>query len=214
MALWNNSQARMSEKVEEKEVLLSEVNHRVRNNLNVIISLMKLQQASVENKEIVHAIEESKQRVYSMAAVHNRLYGSDNLKAIEINDYVHDLVNEIRLSTEKNIEISINTEKINLDVSKAIPLGLILNELLTNSFKHAFKGRTEGKIFLDIYNFKNSIQLNYSDNGNDFKLSILNKNKDSLGISIIESLVEQISGTHQFLEDDGFKFNLEIPQMN
>lgn len=209
LKFWDNNKMELNKKIDEKEVLLAEVNHRVRNNLNIIISLLKLQQISLTNEEGIQAIEESKQRVFSMATVHNKLYHSKDLKSIDFNEYVSELANEISLTSQKDYSINILSGNIQVNVSKAIPLGLILTELFTNTYKHA-EPKSNGSITIEVSKHDEEIQLSYKDNGSNFNLDSIMQNKDSLGITLIESLSEQISGSFKFSEDNGFRYDLKF----
>jgi two-component sensor histidine kinase len=188
----------------EKELLLREVHHRVKNNLNIIISLLNLHAREVEdNKRAYTIFNDCKNRIRAMAIVHEQLYKSDKLATINIRDYVRGMIHEIReiYSVYENVEIEEEIAEVALDINTAIPCGMILNELLTNSMKHAF---SENKGVYVIVRFQTDENRMYSlsvqDNGpglpDGFSLGECN----SLGLTLVQILSEQLQG--QFITDE------------
>jgi two-component sensor histidine kinase len=197
----------------EKDVLLAEVFHRVKNNMNIVTSLLNLKKNMSESLEVKEALEDCRNRVFSMALVHNNIFNSKNVIGLNFKDYTQNLVNEISNShgNSENDEIILETENINLDLSNAIPCGLILNELITNSFKYAQVENQKLRIHIKFYLEGDLIKLIVRDNGPGLKnldFSISN----SLGIDLIKSLSEQINGTFSFHNDNGLVFQLEFPE--
>ena len=196
----------MEEKLEqslaEKELLLKEVHHRVKNNLQIISSLLNLQLSTIVDHRIHDKFKESIDRVRSIAALHDLLYRSKDFSNIPISKYFPSLVSSLKLSyqlkieVEVNIDIQLSRDEINID--KALPCGLLLNEIISNAFKYAFKGKKKGKIevrFSDNYvkevrKFKLSVQ----DDGVGFKSSKALTDSKTLGLQLIESLVQQLDG--------------------
>lgn len=204
------SRKEIEKKIKEKEILLSEVNHRVRNNLNVISSLLKLQKDTLKSKEAIDAINQSSLRVHSMAWVHNHLYKDTEMGDVDFKEYIEQLVQEIRYSTgiEKEIILKLEVDPIKIEVEKAIPLGQIINELITNSIKHAFKGVLNPEISVKILQLKEGIELIYKDNGKGYERN--NVALDSLGIFLINSLCDQIDGQGDFETEGKFEYHLKI----
>lgn len=197
--------------LDEQKTLLAELNHRVKNNLAIIVSLLNLKRESSENTETREALNECRNRVMSMALVHQKMYQSESKNDIRIQPYIKELVNEIKnsLQIKKEIDIHTNIEDVKLNIATAIPLGLILNRLITNSFKHAFHDNTkpEIKIQLQPTHQAGGIKLIVKDNGKGFGIQE-EKIPDGLGLILIKSLCEQIDGTHAFTQNNGLEFSL------
>jgi two-component sensor histidine kinase len=180
-----------------EELREKEMHHRVKNNLQIISSLLELQSSNFKDREIVEAFEESRNRVISMAIAHENLYRTTNLGSIQFDVYVKSLVNHLLFNYQNNKEISINLDIDDchhFDLDTIIPLGLIINELVTNSLIHAFTGIGKVNISLSICNNQNEYVLIVSDDGIGFPDDIDVKNTDSLGLQLINMLVEQIKG--------------------
>lgn len=195
----------------EKDILMAEIHHRVKNNLAIIASLFNLQISTVENEEAKEILMESKNRVKSMAIIHDRLYKSDSISRIDFGKYTAELVDEIKYSyptLAKNIKVKAEISNVTLTVNDAIPCGLILNELLTNCYKHAFTGRESGIIDILLIKEDGKIRLSVKDNGLGLKEGY--DQTDSLGMVVIQSLSEQLDGKYSFTVDKGTHFQLEF----
>lgn len=195
----------------EKEVLLAEVFHRVKNNMNIVTSLLNLKKNMSDSFEVQSALEDCRSRVYSMALVHHKIFNNHNFIGLKFKDYILDLVKDV-VDSHGGIndnEISVNADDIELELSNAIPCGLILNELITNSFKYA---KFPGKKLLIAINLKRRsdlITLELNDNGPGLSDEAFNKT-NSLGIELVKSLSEQIDGTYGFFNQNGMHFKLEF----
>lgn len=201
--------------LEEKDVLMTELHHRVKNNLAVIAGLFSLKLDSIENEDARNVLMESRNRVRSMALIHNRLYKSSNFADVHFDQYVHELINEVKLSypaISNSVAINLNIDNIILNVNTAIPCGLILNELLTNCYKHAFKGRTNGAIHIWFTKSNNHMTLIVRDNGVGLPPDY--EKRESLGLTVIQSLSEQIEGDYKFSNDNGTCFELNFNYQN
>jgi two-component sensor histidine kinase len=199
----------------EKNILLAEIHHRVKNNLAIIAGLFSLQLGTIENEEAKEIITDSKNRVKSMALIHDSLYRSESLSEIDFAKYTKELIEEIHYSyptLANNIKINTTISNVTLNVNSAIPCGLILNELLTNSFKHAFKGRENGQIDIHFSKINNIIKLKVKDDGVGLKDGY--DKKDSLGMVVINSLSEQLDGKCSFTVDNGTCFEMEFEQIS
>lgn len=214
VALESIKQESLIEKMfKEKEILLAEVFHRVKNNMNIVTSLLNLKKNMSDSHEVQTALEDCRGRVYAMALVHHNIFTNNNTIGLNFKDYVNSLVTEITnsLGDKDEVEILLETEDVNLELSNAIPCGLILNELITNSFKY---GQSENKkllIHVKLKKNKNTIELEVKDNGPGFSDEALQKT-NTLGIELIKSLSEQIGGAHTFGNDTGLVFNLRFKQ--
>jgi PAS domain S-box-containing protein len=204
----------LKESIKEKEILLREIHHRVKNNLQIIASLLRLQEGSV-NDEMVEVLMESEGRVKTMAMVHEKLYQSPSFTDINFKEYIQRLVQDLYSSYAINthdIRTSLDIEDINLNIDTSIPLGLIINELMTNSIKHAFnEGKGEIKIILrskwDEY------ELIVSDSGKGIPKDLDFRTTSSLGLQIVNSLVSQIDGKITLDRINGTKFQITFKEL-
>lgn len=195
----------------EKNILLAEIHHRVKNNLAIITGLLNMQLNSIENVPAKTILLDSKNRVKSMALVHDRLYKSERLSDIDFESYTKELIYEIQYpysTISEKITVSTSISDIALTVNSAIPCGLILNELLTNCYKHAFIGRDQGLISISFTKENTIFKLKVKDDGVGLKSDYLTS--DSLGMVLINSLSEQLDGKCSFTVDNGTCFDLEF----
>lgn len=216
------NEQQMQQALREKEMLLAEIHHRVKNNLSVISSLLNLQMNSVSNDYTRQILLESRNRVASMALIHQKLYRSkDNAEDVDFDTYIHELVEEIRISypfaTPLNIQVNVNAQHIPLNLTTAIPCGLILNELLTNCYKHAFTESVRGEItitFCANVLDKELYELTVKDNGKGLPDKFKPSDLTSLGITIVESLTEQLDGKLSWSSDKqrGTVFSVQFRQ--
>jgi PAS domain S-box-containing protein len=213
--------------LEEKELLLREIHHRVKNNLQIISSLLNLQSEYIKDENDLELFKDSQSRVKSMAFIHEQLYQSSNFNSIEFSEYIHNLVTYLLYYyalDPSNIKLKIDVEDVSLDLNTSIPCGLIVNELVTNSIKHAFpatNGRgPENRKFTDphgeggeIYVELNSINeqkyaLIVADNGIGFPEDIDFENTESLGLQLVKSLVTQLDGKIKLERENGTRFEI------
>lgn len=185
--------------IREKETLLAEIHHRVKNNLAVISSLLNLQMNTEENEYTRDVLRESRNRVTSMSLIHQKLYKNTNVEEIDFGKYATDLVDEIRYSypntVAENTEVNVHAAQAKLPLTVAVPCGLILNELLSNCYKHAFTAGQHGVIDIQFGNTgsdENTFRLEVSDNGKGLPAGFDMMRSESLGLTIIQSLAEQI----------------------
>ncbi len=184
--------------LKEKDVLLSEIHHRVKNNLAVISGILQLQVYETKNEEVEKALTESQSRIQSISLVHEMLYHSDTLSFIDYRTYVHDLVQAItsmHINDDKNITVNSKVDEISLDINQAIPCSLLLNEIIVNSFKHAFKGKKEGEISIFMTEKGGILNLVVEDNGVGVE-SIHGAKPQSLGTTLIHTLTSQLRGEY------------------
>lgn len=207
----NKQETQIKNMLHEKEVLIAEVFHRVKNNMNIVTSLLNLKKESSQSEEVKTALEECRNRVFSMALVHQKIYTGKNYTGVNFKDYVKDLANESLYSFGgKDIaNIHITADEIDLQLNHAIPCGLILNELITNSFKHGQVEKQKLEMEINLYITNGEIKLIYKDNGPGLP-DASKIRKDSLGMELITSLSEQIDGKYSFENNKGFIFNLNF----
>ncbi|WP_222984007.1 sensor histidine kinase [Flagellimonas meishanensis] len=180
----------------EKDSLLKEIHHRVKNNLQMVSSLLSLQTKNTRSKSAIEALEEGKSRVKAMALIHQKLYQNDDLSVIEMQGYIESLINSVQSVYKKgghNINITIDAEGTELDIDRAIPFGLILNELVSNSFKYAFPGNDDdGKIYIHLRKNGSQGYFEYTDNGVGLPEDTDDHSHSSMGIRLINRLVNQL----------------------
>jgi two-component system, sensor histidine kinase PdtaS len=190
--------------VAEKEWLLKEVNHRVKNNLQTVISLLESQAMYLEN-DALNAMQSSKHRIFSMSLIHQKLYQSEDVKTIDMSVYLPELVSYLRDSFDagKYIHFTLEVEPVQLCIAQAVPLALVLNEAITNSVKYAFPGNTLGEISIKMRQTGENIELIIRDNGVGMAKSREDNNPDSLGLKLMSGLIEEINGQIQFENNNG-----------
>lgn len=195
---------KIKQSLKEKEVLLAEVHHRVKNNLSIVSSLLNLQINISDNAQVQQTLTDSRNRVMSMSKVHEKLYQRKNFNFIAFDDYIKDLALEINitLARQKEIEMLYELSPVNIGLEKAIPVGLIINETITNSIKHAFKQTQDNHIFIKLSEENNRVTLAIHDNGCGFPKGF-NDKSDSLGMVLIHSLVDQVDGKIDFENRSG-----------
>jgi len=185
----------MRESIREKEILLQEVHHRVKNNLQVISSILNLQSSYVKDEKSLSILRESQNRIKSMSFIHESLYQTRDFSKIEFTGYIRSLVtNLIHTYHIRNSEIELKTDfqKSFLELDQAIPCGLIVNELVSNSLKYAFQGRNKGEIFIGFKENEGIIQLRIGDDGVGFPADIDFENTETLGLQLVNTLTEQL----------------------
>ena len=184
--------------IEEKEILLKEIHHRVKNNLQIITSLLNLQANSVDSESVKAILFQSKSRIESMCKVHEMLYSSKDLSSINYKTYLNDLLNKLILNSkgETNaIKLKLEVDNLFVNINTAIPLGLLINEVVTNSLKYAFPNNNEGEIYVKIKPISNSrVELIIGDNGIGYEHEKTFDTSGSLGFQLILSLAEQLNG--------------------
>ncbi|HMK54068.1 MAG TPA: PAS domain S-box protein [Methanobacteriaceae archaeon] len=201
--------------LKEKEVLLREIHHRVKNNMQIISSLLNLQIQNVENDEIENVLKESQGRVKSMAMIHEKLYQSASFTNINFKEYLERLVFDIFYSygiKTDAIKSILNIEDINIGIETAIPLGLIINELVTNSVKYAFP-KCKGTIKIEFKSSDDKLELIVADDGIGLPKNIDIKNRTTLGLQLVNSLVNQIEGEIELDINNGTEFKITFKEL-
>ncbi len=195
----------------EKEILLKEVHHRVKNNLQVISSLLSLQARSTEEDRMVEVLRESQNRVKSMALVHEKLYRSGDLENVDLSGYIRSLVDFLRKSYHSGmgaVSFRLDLDKAIIGIDKAIPCGLIINELVSNCLKYAFPSGRPGEVSICLKSDKDMITLTVEDNGVGMPADLNGPAAKSLGLSLVFNLVKQIKGHMAIDHSSGTKFKI------
>ncbi|MDQ3192413.1 MAG: tetratricopeptide repeat protein [Bacteroidota bacterium] len=186
----------------EKELMLKEIHHRVKNNLQLISSLLKLQLHYYPNMSAEHVVDQFSNKIKCMAMIHDKLYAATDFNNLKVKDYFSDLCNLIKsMSDSPKTEILFNFENHELPLDRMIPCGLILNELVSNSLKHGYNLKSKGLIQVNFYKQETSYNLSVVDNGKGFRNDIDFENLSSLGLSIVHDLVEQLNGNISFQKE-------------
>lgn len=197
---------RILESLKEKEVLLQEVHHRVKNNMNVIISLLNLQSRCIRDRDALKVFQDAQGRIKAMARVHEKLYQSGDFTRINIKDYIETLTRDLFQSynvDERRISLEVRVSDVSLGLDSLIPCGLIINELVSNSIKHAFHGREKGRISMALGADGPERTLLVSDDGIGLPEEISIDKTATLGLTLVGSLVLQLQGTLELLRSPG-----------
>ncbi|MBI2257938.1 MAG: PAS domain S-box protein [Flavobacteriia bacterium] len=207
-----NNEREVLQSLKEKEVLLKEVHHRVKNNLQIISSILNLQSTYVTDEKTLEIIEESRHRIRTMAIIHENLYQNTNFSSINFKNYSRELLRNLISTYHFNQKIPVKVveevDLVELSLDQAIPCGLIINELITNSLKYAFKENKGegGEIYLELKEIEGQIQLNIGDNGIGLPKSFTIENAETLGLQLVITLVEQLDGNIRLEKTNGIKY--------
>ncbi|MFQ5721751.1 MAG: sensor histidine kinase, partial [Candidatus Aminicenantales bacterium] len=212
-------EVQLSESLKEKEVLLKEIHHRVKNNMQIISSLLRLQSWHIKNRKMKDVFEVSQSRIKSMVLIHEKLYQSQDLARIDFYDYIKSLTNSLfstyRVGLE-TITFKLDIKKVYFDINTAIPLGLIINELVSNSLKYAFPEQkawgkadnSKAEIFLSLRSDEGRVSLIVRDNGVGLPKDFDFKKTESMGLQLVNDLVAQLDGTIDLQEEGGTSFKI------
>lgn len=200
--------------LKEKEILMKEIHHRAKNNLTIISSLLNLQSRHINDKEALGVFRESQNRARSMALIHEKLYRSDDLRKIDFGEYIRSLTIELFNSyrASQGIELNMDISNIDLDINTAVPLALIVNEIVTNSLKYAFPDKKTGNVSVRFAKNADEMQLIVEDNGIGFPCDLDFRNTNSLGMQLVTSLTDQIKGSIKLERDEGTKFIIDFKE--
>ncbi len=192
-----HAEENMKKSLKEKELLLQEIHHRVKNNLQIIVSLLKLQSRYIFDARDLEIFNKSRARVETMSLIHEKLYRSADLSNINMGNYLRDLTGHLFKAYgvgPEDINLVINSEDVNVGMDTAIPCGLILNELISNSLKHAFGSTQKGRIGINVSVENGSINLNVCDNGIGLPKDFDFEKTDTLGLQLVSTLIKQLDG--------------------
>ncbi len=199
----------LQESLKEKDILLNEIHHRVKNNLAIVSGLMQLQAYDEDNKEVEIKLMDSVLRIRTMASIHELLYESESFSQVNFSNMIQKLVEETTsaMESDKKIKIDLNQEDIELNINQAIPCALMINEVLTNAYKHAFKEREEGVIGIQIGKSKGKVDVMVKDDG----VGLEKSDKKTLGLQLIEILTRQLEGEYSYAgNSNGTLFTLNF----
>ncbi|GAB2765655.1 hypothetical protein GCM10027275_03850 [Rhabdobacter roseus] len=210
------SKEQIAEQSAQLKLMMKELHHRVKNNLAIVSGLLKLQSNRITEVSAAKAVREGQQRVEAMSLIHQRLYQTDHVTSVNIREYIIDLAENLMQSygyDRDAFDLRIDVERTQLDVDLAIPIGLIINELLTNSFKHAYEGVQRPMLIINLRN-NDGITLEVKDNGPGVDPIEWKKTSNSFGKRLITNLSEQTGGEFRIENTDGMHYYLHIPSQN
>jgi two-component sensor histidine kinase len=200
---------KIEESLNEKELLLKEIHHRVKNNLQIISSIINLQSASLNDEHILEVLTESKNRIYTIAAIHEDLYQTEQFSFIQFDYYLKKLVGNSLISYKLpslDITVHYHLEEVELSLDQAIPCGLIINELLTNVVKYAFTDRDKGELTIELREINGKIELIIADNGIGLPDYLNVQQTSTLGLQLVTTLINQLDGEFKLSTKRGTKF--------
>jgi PAS domain S-box-containing protein len=198
----------------EKEVLLKEIHHRVKNNLQVVSSLLFLQSQKIRDPELAALFTDSQNRIYSMALAHEQLYQSKNLADVRLPEYVGNLVGEIEQvfrSGKKTIHCRVDVDDIDLDIEQVVPCGLLITELVSNALQHAFPGSRTGTVRVEMHRRNGLLSLTVGDDGVGLPADLDVAAAGTLGLQLVRALTDQLDGTLELARRTGAEFRVTFP---
>lgn len=202
---------KLKQAIVEKELLLKEAHHRIKNNLQMVSSLLNFQLKKIKNKELKNVFIDTQNRINAISIIHKNLYYSSSLAFINVkkllNDFINNLVKTLR-PANKDIKIDLNIEEMVIESDLAVTISLIANELITNSFKYAFEGRKSGYIYVSLKDFNNEIYLNIKDDGKGISPGYDILKEGGIGLNIIHNLIAQNGGKYSYKGDKGTEFSI------
>jgi len=216
ISVQKESEKRISDSLHEKNILLAEIHHRVKNNLAVISGLLQMQMWNMEDESAKIALQHSQLRIQSIALVHEKLYQNETFANISISDFVVELVDAVSDSFKQpgqGISLNYNLEQVKMNINQAIPFSLLLNECIVNAYKHAFQGDVDGEISIILKKGGDKIQVEISDDGNGLPEDFVFETQQTLGVTLIRTLVSQLRGKASYHPGQGRKgttFKLEF----
>jgi two-component sensor histidine kinase len=208
---------RIVNSLKEKEILLQEVHHRVKNNMQVISSILNIQSTFVKDEKLLEILQESRNRIRAMSIIHEDIYHTSEFGSIDFSDYLRNLsANLISLYSmdDKRIELIFDMENVRLNLDQAVPCGLLVNELVSNAVKHGFTDRNQGEIHIKLKQKGKEIHIEVRDNGIGLDMSEALQDKKTLGLQLVQTLVEQLDAKIQVIIKKGTKFILTFESIN
>ncbi len=212
------TETQLQQSLLQKELLLKEIHHRVKNNLFIASSLVGFPLSYIDNPKITKILENTQDRIKSMALIHEHLYGSHDLKKIDFNQYIQSLTHQIWYSYnfhDKNINLVLDLDSALINIETATPCGLIINELISNSLEHGFNNKSQGNIYLTFkQDDSGKFSLIIKDDGTGFPANKNLYNTESLGLELVCTLVEQLEGNIDFQSKDGTTISISFFELN
>lgn len=207
------TQKKLLDTIQEKETLVKEIHHRVKNNLQLISSIIYLKLASLTQPDVRAFLEDTRQKIRSIALIHERLLQTEKLDRVEISDYLGKLIHDLQVTyyrPDLSLQLKTDLQHTIVGLDTAIICGLIVNELVTNAIKHAFRGRSEGEITISFQSGKSGSVLKVSDNGVSLPPSITPGASSSFGMQLIDVFVKQLGGSVEIFREKGTTFQIQF----
>ncbi|WP_445664330.1 PAS domain S-box protein [Fodinibius sp. AD559] len=200
------------ESFQEKEMLLQEIHHRVKNNLAIVTSMMQLQAMETENPDLQGALQSAQQRIQTIANIHELLYGSESLSHLNFGENIRQLLHNLReiYDNGKQIAVDLHVDDIPLNINQAIPCALMVNEVVTNAYKHAFNHQKEGRITVHLHEADGNVKVEITDNGVGIPTNLAQEDLPTIGMTLITLLKQQLEGEISFSNTNGTQFSLEF----
>lgn len=204
------AEKQIRESLAEKELLLKEIHHRVKNNMQIVSSLLKMQTRYVEDEKLLEIFRESQNRINAMATIHSILYASDNFATINFGKYIRDMAKQLFRSynTNPGISLELKADDCLLSIDTVIPCGLMINELISNALKHAFPEGRRGEILIEMNQSASGIEMRFVDNGVGFPENLDFRNTKTLGMRLVSMLVKQLGGSIELIRNGGARFEI------
>ncbi|MDP1745039.1 MAG: histidine kinase dimerization/phosphoacceptor domain -containing protein [Bacteroidota bacterium] len=203
------SEQKIKSALNEKEVLLAEIHHRIKNNLAMVSSLLQLQEMNINNAEVKEALALSRKRIKSTALIHELLYRSESFQNIKLKDYLAELFHLLKMNN--NTLLQLKGDEVNLNLLTAMPLGLMMNEIMLNSFKHSYNEKSKGQIEISIITLANKLMIYYSDFEGNFPDTIDFENSKTTGLTLIHTFAEQLNGSIEMVSKAPPKYLIQLP---
>ncbi len=205
-------QKQLKESLTEKETLLAEIHHRVKNNLAIVTSMMQLQAMETEDTDLQGALRSAQQRIQTIATIHELLYSSESLSHLNFGENVKQLLHNLEeiFNTGKQITVDLQVEQVPMNINQAIPCALMVNEVVTNAYKHAFNHQKKGEIAIQLYEEDSNVVVEITDNGVGFPDNIMQEGGSTIGMTLINLLKQQLEGEVHFSNSNGTQFKLEF----
>ncbi len=201
----------------DERIVIKEAHHRFKNNLNIIIGLLELQSQMVEDSSVKELFRESINRIRSLAIIHEYLYRSDNYSAVDLSVYLESIADNllsVYAASKKEFIINYRIDNIIVELDMAIPIGLLVNEIISNAIKHAFIDRQKGRIDITLEKQNNSLKLTVKDDGVGFPVNVSPEDNKTLGLKLINLLVMQLNGKYEIIREVGTTVQIKIPFNN
>jgi two-component sensor histidine kinase len=208
------SEAALRQAVAEREALLKELHHRVKNNLQVVSSLLEMQADIVGHPDALSSLAEARRRIETIASMHELLYQSDSFSEVDLSRYARELVEHVVSFYQKSsrVRVSVVSDGINIDLARAVPIGLLLNELVSNACKHAFTDDAEGHLDIRLDADEEAIQLQVKDTGSGLPADFDHRKSTTLGLQLVHMLAKQLGGGVRFESGRGTTVNVFVPR--
>jgi PAS domain S-box-containing protein len=199
---------KIKEALREKEILLSEIHHRIKNNLAMISSMLQLQELTITNREVREALSGSRKRIKTTALIHEMLYRDETFNRISLKEFVSELFT--LLKTSENYELELLGEDRDFNLTTALPLGLIFNEIMTNSFKYSYSAIETGRTIISIDSDGEELTILYKDDQGSFPFEVDFKNSNTTGLTLIHTFAEQLSGSIDLVSNEPPVYKIQI----